>query len=176
MPHALAAVPFLPPWTVFLITMKQNKPSHHGVAFAGCYISERSNTPHNLLIFSLYPGPSFLYRLCLVLFRFVSFTAVLQHLRLYLAHSRCSPNICLMSDWMNGKAQELLSRRYMTQLPKIPAPIIHHRMKPRMNQEKDEISSDETQAEQLVPTSSSRNRPKFISEASCLVIPITFHF
>lgn len=53
---------------------------------------------------------------------------------------------------MNGKTQELLSRGYMTQLLKMPAPIFHPKIKLRVNQEKDEISSEETQAKQLVPT------------------------
>lgn len=52
---------------------------------------------------------------------------------------------------MNGKTQELLSRRYMTQLLRTLAPIFHQRIRLRMNQEKkNEIGSEETQAEQLV--------------------------
>jgi hypothetical protein len=57
-----------------------------------------------------------------------------------------------MSDLMNGKTQELLCRRYMIQLLRTPAPIFHQRTKLRMNQRKDEIGSEETQAEQLVLT------------------------
>lgn len=40
----------------------------------------------------------------------------------------------------------------MTQLLQTPAPVFHPRIKPRMKQEKDEIRSEEAQAEQSVPT------------------------
>lgn len=40
----------------------------------------------------------------------------------------------------------------MIQLLRTPAPIFHQRTKLRMNQRKDEIGSEETQAEQLVLT------------------------